>query len=182
MMGKRYVQCQPYQLKIETMQDLLDQIEKGLEAKLYHLSLFAALAVPDICGAIETVDGEASQAKYIKWFDEHLQSKYNTSFNGELCYYFRCSLLHQGSSQHPKSNYKRIMFIEPNSMLSVHLSSLNGAYFIDIKDFCNDMIEACKKWLQKVEINPLFKINLDRLMRRYPQGLKPYISGVPVIG
>ena len=35
------------------MQNLLDQIQKGLEADLYYLSLFAALAIPDICGAID---------------------------------------------------------------------------------------------------------------------------------
>jgi|SRR3989339_197068 len=164
------------------MQDLLDQIEKGIEAKLYYLSLFAALAIPDICGAADASNGEASKAQYIKWFDEHLQSKYNTKFNGELCYYFRCSLLHQGSSQHPKSTYKRIMFIEPNRIISVHRSIMYDAYFIDIKDFCNDMIEACKGWLQKVETTPLFKTNFDKFMRRYPQGLNPYVSGVPVIG
>ncbi|PJE76535.1 hypothetical protein COV05_04165 [Candidatus Uhrbacteria bacterium CG10_big_fil_rev_8_21_14_0_10_48_16] len=164
------------------MQDLLEQIEKGLEANLYYLSLFVALAIPDICGAIDASDGEASKAKYIKWFDEHLQTKYSTSFNGELCYYFRCSLLHQGSSQHSKSRYKRIMFIEPDRSIRIHRSIMNDAYFIDVKDFCNDMVEACKGWLQKVETTPLFQTNSIKFIMRYPQGLKPYVSGVPVIG
>jgi len=74
------------------------------------------------------------------------------------------------------------MFIEPDRSIRIHRSIMNDAYFIDVKDFCNDMVEACKGWLQKVETTPLFQTNSIKFIMRYPQGLKPYVSGVPVIG
>jgi len=42
------------------MRDFLVQIKKGLDVNLYLLSLFSALAIPDICGAMGSENGEAS--------------------------------------------------------------------------------------------------------------------------
>jgi len=165
------------------MQNLLDQIQKGLEDDLYYLSLFAALAIPDICGAIDSENGEADFSKYKNWFDEYVAPKYSGSLVGEDCYRFRCSLLHQGSSQHPKSSYSRVLFVEPTATTNVfHNNIMNDALNIDVRIFCNDIIEGAKKWLQKVENTDLYKQNYNKFMKRYPNGLKPYIVGVPVIG
>lgn len=165
------------------MQNLLDQIQKGLEANLYYLSLFAALSLPDICGAIDSKDGKATSKKYNKWFDEYVAPKYRGSLTGEDCYRFRCSLLHQGSSQHPKSTYSRVLFVEPTATTNVfHNNVMNDALNIDVRIFCNDMIEGAKEWLQKVEKTDLYKENYNKFMKRHPRGLKPYIVDVPVIG
>ncbi len=165
------------------MQNLLDQIQKGLENDLYYLSLFAALSIPDICGAIESQDGEASGKKYVDWFDEYVAPKYNGFLSGDDCYKFRCSLLHQGSSQHSKSNYSRVLFVEPSATTNIfHNNVMNDALNIDVRIFCQDIVMGASKWLQKVEDTRLYKINYDKFMRRHPDGLKPYIIGVPVIG
>lgn len=165
------------------MKNLLDQIQIGLEDNLYYLSLFVALSIPDICGAIESQNGEASGKKYADWFDEYVAPKYNSFLSGDDCYKFRCSLLHQGSSQHPKSNYSRIFFIEPSSTTNIlHNNIINDALNIDVSIFCRDIITGANNWLQKIENTQLYKTNYDKFMRRYPNGLKPYIVGVPVIG
>ncbi len=165
------------------MQDLLDQIQRGLESNLYYLSLFAALSLPDICGAIDSQDGNATSAKYIKWFDEYVARKYGDFLTGEDCYRFRCSLLHQGSSQHPKSSYSRVLFVEPTATTNVfHNNIMNDALNIDVRIFCSDLIEGAERWLEKVEKTDLYKGNYDRFMKRYPNGLAPYIVGIPVIG
>lgn len=93
------------------MRNFLAQIKKGLDVNLYLLSLFSALAIPDICGAMGSENGEASAEKYKTWFDKYVAPKYNNFLNGDDCYYSRCSLLHQGSSQHNKSNYKRVLLL-----------------------------------------------------------------------
>ena len=165
------------------MQNLLNQIQKGLEADLYYLSLFSALSMPDICGAIESQNGEASGKKYATWFDEYVAPKYGGFLSGDDCYEFRCSLLHQGSSQHSKSNYSRVLFVEPSATTNVfHNNIMNDALNIDVRIFCQDIVEGANKWLQKVENTELYKKNYDKFMRRYPNGLEPYIVGVPVIG
>ena len=102
--------------------------------------------------------------------------------NGDDCYYFRCSLLHQGSSQHNKSNYKRVLFVEPSATTNIfHNNVINDALNIDVKIFCNDLIGGAEKWLEENENTDLYKKNYDRFMKRYPNGLPPYIVGIPVI-
>jgi len=163
------------------MRDFLSQIKKGLDQNLYLLSLFSALAIPDICGAMVSENGEASGDKYKTWFDKYIAPKYNF-LNGEDCYYFRCSLLHQGSSQHNKSNYERVLFVEPSTTTNIfHNNIMDNALNIDVKIFCNDLIGGAEKWLEENENTDLYKKNYDKFMRRYPNGLPPYIRGVPVI-
>ena len=164
------------------LRDFLDQIRKGLENHLYLISLFSALAIPDICGAIESDNGEANRQKYESWFNRYVALKYDHFLDGKDCYYFRCSLLHQGSSQHIKNTYKRIIFVEPlGESMILHNNILNDALNIDVKIFCKDLISGAEKWLIENESTELYKINSDKFMRRYPTGLSPYIDGTPVI-
>ncbi|MCX6724324.1 MAG: hypothetical protein NT155_04125 [Candidatus Staskawiczbacteria bacterium] len=164
------------------MKDFLQQIKKGLDVDLYYLSLFSALAIPDICGSMGSENGEANKEKYKEWFDKYIAPKYNDFLDGEDCYYFRCSLLHQGSSQHVKSNYKRVLFIEPSATTNIfHNNILNDALNIDVKIFCNDLVSGAEKWLEENENTDIYKNNYIKFMQRYPKGLPPYIGGVSVI-
>jgi hypothetical protein len=96
------------------MRDFLQQIESGLRANLYYLSLMAALSIPDMCAALSSLDGQTTSFKYADWFDENVAAKYGGTLNGRTCYQFRCSLLYQGTTQHPGSAYSRIIFLEPS--------------------------------------------------------------------
>ena len=42
--------------------------------------------------------------------------------------------------------------------------------------------DEIKEWLKEVENTDLYKKNYSKFMMRHPEGLKPYIVGVPVIG
>ncbi len=164
------------------MRDFLYQIREGLVHNLYFLSLFAALAIPSICGALESDDGIDSRIKYINWFNRYAAREYSNYLTGEDCYNFRCSILHQGSTQHPNSNYSRILFVEPQATNCIfHCNILNDALNIDVRIFCNDLLNAAEAWLNQVEGTKNYQRNYDRFIRRYPNGLPPYIGGVPVI-
>ena len=168
------------------MRDFLAQIEAALDANLYYLALFAALTVPDICGAIESTDGLSTGKKYIQWFEKHIAPQYtsgDTKFlTGEDCYNFRCSLLHQGTSQHPKSSYSRVVFVEPKAGAPVfHCNIIDDALNIDVSRFCRDLVTAAIEWMADFHDEAQFQRNLNKFMRRYPDGLPPYIVGVPVI-
>ena len=157
--------------------------QQEVEANLYYLSLFVTLSMPDICGAIESKNGEASGKKYEDWFNQYVAPKYNGVLSGADCYMFRCSLLHQGRSQHPKGNYSRIFFIEPSATTNIfHNNIMNNALNIDVRIFCRDIIDGVSQWLLEVQGTESYKTNYDKFMRRYPNGLKPYIVGVPVVG
>ena len=164
------------------MRIFLSQIEVGLRANLYYVSLLASLSVPDICGAINSENGAASGEKYAAWFDQYVGAEYSQCFNGEDCYRFRCSFLHQGSSQRSDARYSRILFVEPTATTNIfHRNILNDALNIDVRIFCLDIIEGAKEWLDEVEETDRFQENYGKFMRRYPNGLPPYIDGVPVI-
>lgn len=184
------------------MRTLIGHVEKSLGSGTYYLSLFGALAIPDIAGALASEDGEASGKKYAEWYDawarpqfvevakaafpEHVRpyvSDIENPLTGEACYRFRCSLLHQGSSQHPKSPYSRIMFIEPGTTTNiVHYGRIGDALCIDLNLFCREVVAGARHWLQTVETIPLYQKNYERFARRHAGGLAPYIVGVPVIG
>lgn len=165
------------------MRDLLAQIRAANSAGLYYVSLFSALALPDICGALDAPDGLANGSRYKAWFDCHVAPKYSGLLDGCTCYQFRCSLLHQGSTQHPNSRYKRILFLEPGSSTIVaHNNVLNDALNIDVRIFCEDIVSAVQSWLPGAEKLPQFAGNLSRFVTRHPDGLVPYVVRVPLIG
>lgn len=184
------------------MRTLVDQIERSLDQPFYFLSLFGALAVPDIAGALGSEDGLASGKKYAAWYDQWVRPQFaktlraslppemadrltsvESPLTGEACYRFRCSLLHQGTTQHPKAPYSRLIFVEPGATGNVfHYNILNDALNIDLRLFCQEVIVGARDWLSTVEDSAAFQQNYDRFARRYPTGLAPYIAGFPIIG
>ena len=165
------------------MRNFLDQIQIALENNSYYLALFSSLAIPDICGALGSNNGIATKDKYIQWFNKYVGEIYRNFITGTNCYIFRCSLLHKCSTQNNKNLYSRIIFIEPpySDSFSAHCCKSNDALLIDAKIFCNDMINGAKKWLKECENTDLFRKNYKKFMRRYKDGISPYIKGIPVI-
>ncbi|QVL42619.1 MAG: hypothetical protein KFB92_14375 [Alcanivorax sp.] len=165
------------------MQDIIQQVRAVNGADLYYVSLFSALALPDICAALEAADGQASKAKYVAWFDTHVAPRYNGFLDGETSYYFRCSMLHQGSTRHPRGRYSRVIFVEPgHSGMVLHNNVINDALNIDVRIFCEDLCQAAEQWWQGAASEANVQTNLARFVTRHPTGLAPYIGGVPVIG
>jgi hypothetical protein len=184
------------------MHTLIDQIETSLGSGLYFLSLYTALTIPDIAGALSSENGEASGTKYAAWFESWVRPRFfetvlaslppehrqhikpiENPLTGDACYRFRCSLLHQGSSQHPKSPFTRIMFIEPGATTNVlHYGTMNDALCIDLNLFCREMISGARLWLKHAEQDANYIKNYERFARRHDKGLAPYIVGVPVVG
>lgn len=84
----------------------LDSIIKSLESKNWYAALFIALAIPDICGALEHPD-KNSPARYVNWYNKYMLPKYSSTIgplhephvflSGDDCYALRCSLVHEGT-------------------------------------------------------------------------------------
>jgi hypothetical protein len=81
------------------------------------------------------------------------------------------------------------LFIEPGtSSGQVHkgviLGGLHGkpdALTIDIGIFCEDILTGAEQWLDEVEGTEPYESNYARFMKRHPEGLPPYITGVSVV-
>ena len=187
------------------MRVLLDQLERSLDLEVYYLSLFTALTIPDIAGALDAANGRAKEEKYIRWYDEWVkppprfpyphpltglpEQKPTNRLTGKDCYKFRCSLLHQGSSRpHYGSQFNRIIFFEPDAIGEVYDNVVNDMLQINVAIFCKCMIRAAKEWLDKVEGTKRFKTNYAKFARYPPDGM-PGVTFVlrngrpiPVIG
>ena len=186
----------------QIMRLLVEQLEHSLESGNYYLSLFTALTLPDIAGAMNSENGLATGAKYKAWYEEWVRprfwdilkeslpehakkhlTKMENPLDGEACYLFRCSLLHQGRTVHPKNKYSRIIFVEPGTTSNTfHYNITNDALNIDLSNFCKEMILGVRMWLNSVEGTELYKKNYENFVKRHDNGLSPYIFGVPVVG
>jgi hypothetical protein len=162
------------------MEELIRQIREANSAGLYYLALFAALALPDMCGALEAADGRANDDRYKDWFDCHVGPKYNGLLDGDTCYLFRCAMLHQGRMQHPGSRWK-IVFFDPAASATLHRNILytqaGDILNIDVKIFCEDVASAAEMWLSNVRQLPRVAANLEKSVKRYRNGLQPFIKG-----
>lgn len=100
--------------------------------------------------------------------------------SGEDCYLLRCSMLHQGTTQHPTGNFSRFLCTEPGGG-TMHNNIMNDALNLDVALFVNDIVEAALAWIATAERTPNYQSNFPRFIQRHPRGLAPFIIGVPVI-
>jgi hypothetical protein len=160
------------------MRDILAQTRAANAAGLYYVALFSALALPDICAALESRDGETNGSLYRAWFDRYAARGLIT---GEAAYKFRCAMLHQGRTGHPEG-YSKIIFIEPSATgIVFHNNVMGDALNIDVRIFVEELVLAVENWLTTVETTPEYQKNIAAGVKRYPNGLPPYIVGLPVI-
>ena len=164
------------------LEELLRQIEAGAgDHRFYYLALMGALALPDICAGLAAPDGLTTAQRYQDWYAAYAANKFSF-LSAEDCYRFRCSMLHQGRTMHPKGSFSRIIFIEPQATSNIfHMNILHDALNIDILWFCRDMVASARKWLTDVQDTEPFMTNYASFVRRYPNGFPPYIVGFPVI-
>lgn len=148
--------------------DLLEQIESNLSAKNYYTALFVTLTIPDICGALASSDGWTNREKYAEWFNNCVAHKHvawgKQWLTGEDCYKIRCAMLHQGRSDHSKISYSSVRFMikQPNTaIVGGTISISDETLYIDLPQFCRNIVQSAYDWLEEVENDPLFKKNSE---------------------
>lgn len=159
---------------------LLNEIELALQNHLFFIALQSALTIPDICAALESDNGKTTRVKYAEWYNVNVKQE-NDFLTGEECYLYRCSCVHQGVGTGKLETYSRIVFLYPNSCFTTHNNVLNDALNIDIILFCKQILSCTRQWLLDNQNNSIVKRNYQNLIKIYPEGLEPYISGFPVI-
>lgn len=169
------------------MRDLLDQVHAAVTSGHYYLSLYPALCLPGICGAMESENGWDTREKYISWYDEWVARKFphplggGSALEGKECYDLRCSLLHQGTLEQRDNRYSRIIFCEPNEHHRIaHLNIIGDVLNLDVSVFIVNMLNGVVAWLPKAEQTANFRRNYPRFIQRYPNGYAGLV-GIPMI-
>src|SRR4051794_4573981 len=95
---------------------LLEEIRRALDAGLFYLAVMLTLALPDICGALESKDGRAHPSRYKRWYIDNVAHLFEPMVADD-CYSLRCGVLHQGRSEIVSKAlpYGRVIFMLPNS-------------------------------------------------------------------
>ncbi|MBR0039744.1 MAG: hypothetical protein IJP71_07060 [Lachnospiraceae bacterium] len=88
---------------------LIEEIKKALDNKMYFAALCMSLIIPDMLGKLECNSDE--NRFYSKWFDENVRDCMmltpkdrekigfvNETFNGNMCFELRNSILHNAGS------------------------------------------------------------------------------------
>ena len=168
------------------MEEMIQQIRTAHAGGLFYLSLSSTLALPDVCAALSSPDGETSGKLYKQWYKDNVVPPQFADLTAEECYKFRCKVLHQGSSRSDLADgrYEQIIFYaaKPGEKVPrigakvVHPPT--GIYkLIDLEVFITTILDAAFKWWEKNHRNVLVKANSTQLLRCFPEGL-PWIKGL----
>lgn len=163
------------------MEAILSEIEAALKAGFYYLALAIALSLPDVCSALESPDGTTSGRQYRAWYDAWMAGQYPRVTAVDM-YSLRCGVIHQGRFGHDGLQYSRILFTVPNPQGNVfHNNILNDALNLDACIFCRDIMGSVLRWYVARQNDPVVQANLPRLLRLHPNGIAPYMVGIPLI-
>jgi hypothetical protein len=165
------------------MDAILDEIKTACWMRLYYLAIMLCLALPDICGALESADGKASEQEYRAWADKWLVHKFHGHLPAQDMYRLRCGVLHQGWMGHPALRYNRVAFSVPGLFDLNFFPSKSKPEILNLNAsrFCKAVVESVEAWYQTEKTNPAVIANLPRLVHFRPNGLDPYFPGVPCI-
>lgn len=153
--------------------DILNSIERSLQDGNWYSALVMTLIIPDILGKLE---GEPnSSTRYPAWFNKYLGKKYQDFLSGNDCYALRCAYLHEGSenieTQKAKDVLDRFVFVTGgphcNRFQNCHFGDpkYDGKDFLQLSvgEFCQDMLEAAKQWLDDVSSNQEIQVNIREM-------------------
>ena len=168
------------------MNNIILETESALRMGLYNIALQSTLAIPDICAALNSENGETSGKKYIAWFNENVPLLCDDYLDGEGVYNLRCSLLHQGKFTHPKQKYDRIIFQPPNkNKIIIHkmIAKMNdeNVLILNLTKFCDDILLSAKIWSFRNQDSENYKNNSINLIQMNNNGYNNIIMGLPMI-
>jgi hypothetical protein len=159
---------------------LTSELERALSGNLFYAAITMALALPDICAALESENGETSGAKYQAWCNAWFLPGYPQLRPIDL-WKLRCGILHQGRMGHAHMQYGRVIFSLPTFTQVYHRNVADDALNLEATIFCNDMIESAKRWYAANDTAPHVVANLPHLLQYRPKGLMPYMVDIPII-
>lgn len=174
-------------IAVRDMQPILDDIERALTAELFYVAVATALALPDVCGALEASNGTATRERYKQWWRKWLGSKYAFHTEDDV-WSLRCGVVHNGSFGHRNSQFDRVVFHLPSPQVYWHNTLFKNCsdtgvtvLVLNPVTFCNNMVEAAAQWLVANEHDPNVRKNIARVVQSRIDGFPPCFSGVPVI-
>jgi hypothetical protein len=165
------------------LEAVLSEIDRAIRAELYYLAVAMTLTLPDICAALENEKAFSGKNEYKQWYLDNLAHKFPYMSDSD-CYSLRCGVVHKGNLglKTKGSSFTRVIFTIPHARRSRwHNCVADDALQFDAVLFCHDFMSGVRDWYSKACDDPTVQSNLPNLLQFRPQGLPPYMVGMPVI-
>lgn len=161
------------------MQELVTSVRNAIAQRNWYAALSLALALPDICGFLESPN-DGSQRRYVAWCDQFLLPRYTRAIgpnreqhvflSGQDCYALRCAFLHEGSDdvtrQRARQALESFVFVEPPNGGVIHCNQANARLQLQVDIFCNDVCAGVDQWVQTVlAAQPDIQARTNELLR-----------------
>jgi hypothetical protein len=159
------------------MDFLFGEIRKALDKELYYAALLMALALPDICAALETGNGRTSRALYKHWLETNMFAGKKTTLTADALYQFRCGIV-QRTNIPGKPRF--IFAVHPTGKFDEnYLFGARSEVLYDLKIICNEIITAAKSWFDVHKDDSNVRKNLQNVVKA--RALNIQGTTVPVI-
>ena len=131
------------------MESILQEIDRAAKAGMFYVAVAMTLTLPDMCAALEAVDGRTSNEKYRAWCDIWLRPIYPNISSADF-YSMRCGIIHQGSLGLTGRGISRVLFTIPDYKgnfihNNIFKTGNDTALNLDASRFCQDVAEAVRK-------------------------------------
>jgi hypothetical protein len=171
----------PYELE----QVVLD-MHRARDAKLYYPCLLVALTLPEICsGLLLPKDKFVKSQHYISFVDTYSSSA-ELGLDGQDCYRLRGGLVHRGDMLgHAHFGATHVVFSLPETQSKMHAFSIQSgdkcAAMFDLGLFVDAMDTAVRRWYEANKEKPQLSENLPHLIRYSATGVSPFTEGLPAV-
>jgi hypothetical protein len=127
-----------------------NELTRCEKSSAYWALLHLTVCLPDICAALQSVDGRTSGRRYVAWSDRFAIQPYLT---GAERYQMRCNVLHQGRARlDPAGRYSSFCFGRPSPSGGIDHYRLDGTVLhIDVGSFARETTSAVEEWIAWVE-------------------------------
>jgi len=135
------------------------EIEACRRASTYWALLHVVVALPDICSALESDDGQAEGGRYVRWCRSYLPM---TGLTGAHEYWtIRCVVLHQGRTVTRRARYR---FTQPNaSGQRFHRRQADdGVTVLDVDELATEMTAGVRAWVADLQARPAGRGNVEK--------------------
>lgn len=150
-------------------------------------AMISLFAVPDIAGAIE-YPKDKNVDRYTRWFDEYV-TPLEAGMDGQLAWMVRNALIHESAMNWRTSGFDtdRLLVMPPNPQnTGIHNISIIGpttkpAHTVMLDKLAPAILSGAEEWLKAAEQSEEKRGRIDGMMQMRPNGMHPFIGGVPVI-
>ena len=138
----------------KAFQTYWDDMDKCRQAKAYWALLHITICLPDICGALQSADGEAHLPDtYTRWCDQYFNEPCLT---GRERYRMRCKVLHQGRAKTDQpGRYTGFAFGQPAASWAIDHMRVDGqTLHLDVGESATETRCAVERWIKDLEAHP----------------------------